>query len=262
MESVLIKANAKLNLDLKILNKLPNGYHQIESIFQSIDLSDFLLFEKSKRNIFTGAIICRRSQNIILKAISVLEKTLNKSLPCQIHLQKVIPIAAGLGGGSANAAATLLALNKLYNLNLTKKELVNIAVKIGTDVPFFIYGGTCKIEGIGDRIKPIKKKLPKFFVVFRPHKRSSTKEMYKLHDKTGKDFLTLTKEICPEIKKLERYLKRFKIKPKLTGKGPTIFFGINNYKRVNKIVEDYKHFNGDIFICQPKSKALEICKTL
>jgi len=122
MASILIQANAKINLDLKILGKLPNGFHQIESTFQSINLSDFLTFEKSKQDNFSGAIICPESQNIIFRAKKILEKVLNKKLPCQIHLQKSIPIAAGLGGGSADAAATLLGLNFLYHLKLSKKN--------------------------------------------------------------------------------------------------------------------------------------------
>jgi len=260
MASILIQANAKINLDLKILGKLPDGFHQIESTFQSIDLSDFLLFEKSKKNYLTGAIICPEAENIILKAKKVLEKTLKKSLPCQIHLQKTIPIAAGLGGGSADAAATLLALNLLYNLNLSKKELIEIGVKIGADLPFFFYGGTCKVEGIGEIVTPIKQKKSKFFVIFRPHKRIETKKMYELHDKTGKNFLELVRGICPEVKSLENYLKKFKTKPKLSGSGPTIFYGLNSYKLAQKIVEGYPDFNGDIFICRPQNKALIVTK--
>jgi len=214
-----------------------------------------------KKNQITGAIVCPNSQNIIFKAKQTLEKTLRKALPCRIHLQKTIPIAAGLGGGSADAAATFLALNLLYNLNLSKKELAEIGVKIGADVPFFFYGGTCKVKGIGEIITPVKKKLPKFFLIFRPHKRIETKKMYELYDKTGKSFLELNREICPDIKKLEKYLSKFGVKPKLTGKGPTMSCGINSYKLAKEITENYLDFNGDIFICQPQNKALEIlCK--
>jgi len=258
MASILIQANAKINLDLRILQRLPNGYHQIKSIFQSIDLSDFLLFEKPKSDQFTGAIICPEAENIILKAKKSLEKILGKSLPCRIHLQKSIPIAAGLGGGSADAAATLQGLNLLYNLKLSKKDLVKIGTGIGADVPFFFYGGTCKVEGVGERVSLIKQKLPKFFVIFRPHKRIETKKMYELYDKTGESFLEINREICPEIKKLERYLEKFSLKPGLSGSGPTIFCGLNNYKLAQKIADGYSDFNGDIFICHPQKRALDI----
>jgi len=261
MGTILIQASAKLNLDLKILGKRPDGYHEIESTFQSIDLSDFLLFEKSRKDYFTGGIICPESENIILKAKKILEKTLNKKLPCQIHLQKSIPISAGLGGGSADAAATLVGLNLLYNLKLTKKELAEIGIKVGADLPFFLYGGTCQVEGIGEKITPIKRSLPKLFLLFRPHKRLETKMMYELYDKTGKDFFTLAKELCPEINKLENHFAKFKIKLKLSGSGSTIFGEINNYKLAKKIIENYSDFNGDIFICRPQKEALKIWRT-
>ena len=263
METLLIQANAKINLDFKILGKKPDGYHKIKSLVQSIDLADFLLFRKTKKDSFTGSMVCPESENIILKAKKILEKTLNKKLACQIHLQKVIPIAAGLGGGSADAAATLAALNRLYNLNLSQKKLAEIGIKIGADVPFFLYGGTCQTEGVGEKITPQQKELPKFFVLFRPHKRVETKLIYKLYDKTGKNFLELNRKICPEIKKLERYLKGLKLEPKLSGSGPTIFTGVNSYRLAKEIAEGYyQNFDGDIFICRPQKEALKIWKIL
>jgi len=259
--TLLIQANAKINLDLKILRKLPNGFHQIESTFQSINLSDFLFFEKTKENSFSGTIVCPEIENIVFKAKQILEKQLGKELPCHIHLQKSIPIAAGLGGGSSNAAATLIALNKLYSLNLSQKELAETGTKIGTDVPFFFYGGTCQIKGIGEKVVKTEKSISKFFVLFRPHKRLETKKMYKLHDQTGKTFFELAKKICPDIKKLEEYLKNFPIKEfNLSGSGPTVFAGVDNHKLAQKIAESYQGFNGDIFICQPQNKALNIIK--
>ncbi len=261
MESILIQANSKINIDFKIVGKRPDNYHEIKSVFQSIDLADFVLIEKSKRDQISGAMVCPDDQNIILKAKRLLEKSLNKKLLCQIHLQKSIPISAGLGGGSADAAATLAGLNLLYNLKLTKKELAEIGIKVGADLPFFFYGGTCQVEGIGEKITPIKRSLPKLFLLFRPHKRLETKMMYELYDKTGKNFFTLAKELCPEIKKLENHFAKFKIKLKLSGSGPTVFGEINNYTLVKKIIENYPDFNGDIFICRPQKEALKIWKT-
>lgn len=257
MKSILIQANAKINLNLKILGKKSDGYHNIKSTFQSIDLADFVLIERAK-NYFSGSIICPESENIILKAKNLLEKTVKKKLPCHIHLQKVIPISAGLGGGSADAAATLVGLNLLYNLNLNKRELAKIGIKIGADVPFFLYGGTCQVSGKGERIKPIKIKMPKFFVLFRPHKRIETKMMYELYDKTGKDFLTICKNICPEIQKLKRYFDKFDLKLHFSGSGPTVFCQINDYQLAQKIAEGYPEFNGDIFICHPQKEAIKI----
>lgn len=257
---ILIQVNAKINLDLKILGKRPDGFHQIESTIQSIALSDFLLFEKSKKNQITGDIVCPDNQNIVLKAKQILEKAVNKKLSCCIHLQKSIPVAAGLGGGSADAAATLIALNKLYSLNLSLKQLAEIGIKVGAELPFFFWGGTCKIKGIGERVIPIKKPLPKFFVLFRSHKRVETKMMFELYDKTKKSFLEINREICPEIKNLEKYFSKFKLEPRLSGSGPTMFVKVNNYQLAKKVAESYPNFNGDIFICRPQNKAISIIK--
>lgn len=259
MNSLFIQAHAKINLDFKILGKREDGFHLIESIFQSIDLSDFLFFEKTKKNYFSGSLVCPESENLIFKAKKILEKTLKRSLTCHIHLEKSIPVAAGLGGGSADAAATLLGLNFLYDLGLSPEDLAKIGIKVGADVPFFFYGGTCKVEGIGEIVTPIKKKVAKFFVIFRPHKRIETKKMYELYDKRGKNFLELVREICPEIKKLEEYLQNLGIKKwNLSGTGPTIFCRFNNYHLAKKVAEGYQDFNGDIFICRPQQTALNI----
>ena len=259
---MLVQANAKLNLTLKILGKLPNGYHQIESIMQSIDLADFLQFKKANKTQLTGSYICSDSQNLILKAQKAIEKEARKKLPCQIHLQKTIPVSAGLGGGSADAAATLLALNKIYNLSFSRKKLVKLAAKIGADVPFFLYGGTCKVQGIGEKVTPTKKRISSFYVVARPHKRVQTKMMYELYDKTGKNFIELSKKVCPPTGKLITYFKKFKPQElNLSGTGPSVFCGVGNYKIAKRIAEGLKNFNGDIFICRPQNKAIKTTET-
>ncbi|MFH1894565.1 MAG: hypothetical protein ABH813_01520, partial [Patescibacteria group bacterium] len=144
-------------------------------------------------------------------------------------------------------------------LNLSKEKLVEIAKEIGSDVPFFIFGGTCRVLGAGEKINPIKKAVSEFFVVFRPHKRLETKKMYQLHDKTGKSFFELAKEICPDIKIIEKKIKKFPIQEfGLSGKGLTVFCGARNYEMAEKIAACYTEFNGDIFICQPTKQALHI----
>jgi 4-diphosphocytidyl-2-C-methyl-D-erythritol kinase len=257
--AILVEANAKINLELKILGKRPDGYHNIESIFQSINLSDFLFFEKSERDMFLGAINCPAQEEIILKAKAILEKEIGKKLPCLIRLYKAIPIAAGMGGGSADAAATLIGLSNVYKLNLSERELLAIAAKIGDDVPFFIIGGTCSSGTKGENIKSIKREISEFFVIFRPHKRLDTPKMYQLHDETGKSFFELAKKICPDIDILEEKIKKFSIQEfGLSGKGPTVFCGVNDFGLAKEISECYPEFNGDIFICQPTKEAVHI----
>lgn len=258
---MLVQANAKINLTLKILGKLPNGYHQIESIMQSIDLADFLYFRKSNKTQLTGSYVCPDPQNLILKAQKILEKETGRKLPCQIHLQKTIPVSAGLGGGSTNAAATLLALNQLYKLGFSRKELTKLAIKIGADVPFFLYGGTRRVQGIGEKITSTRKKLPNFYVIARPHKRIETKMMYEFYDKTGKSFLELAKKIYPLVGKLYNDFKKFNPQElNLSGTGPSVFCGIKSYKLAQKITKGLKNFDGDIFICRPQNKAIKFMK--
>jgi len=256
---MLIQANAKINLNLKILGKLPNGYHKIESIMQSIDLADFLHFEKSKNNQFSGAYICPLSKNLIIKAQRALERKTKRKLPVKIHLQKQIPISAGLGGGSTDAAAALIAINKLYKLGLSKEKLAELAIKIGADIPFFLFGGTCQVEGIGERITPVKNKISNFYIIARPHKRVETKMMYELYDKTGKNFLELANKICPSVGKMYSFFKKFNPQElNLSGSGPTLFCGVESYNKAKKIAESLKNFDGDIFICKPQNKAITI----
>lgn len=172
-----------------------------------------------------------------------------------------MPVSAGLGGGSADAAATLMGLNLLYNLNLSQEKLIEIGIKTGSDVPFSFHGGTCKVEGIGEKITRIKQPISKFFVLFRPHKRIETKKMYELYNQTGKDFLTLNKEICPAVEVVEKYLNNFTIERQgLSGSGPTFFCGVNDYNIAKEIAEGLEDFNGDIFICHPADEALNYAK--
>jgi len=254
-----IQANAKINLSFAILGKLPNGYHRIESITQSIDLADFLFFEKAKKTQLTGSYICADTDNLISKAQKVLEEESGRKLPCHIYLQKVIPISAGLGGGSADAAATLIAINEIYKLNFPKNKLAEIGVKVGADVPFFIFGGTCKVGGVGEEVVPIKRKSPKFYVIARPHKRLETKMMYGLNDKTGKNFLKLAGEICPSVKKVYNFFKKFRPKELgLSGSGPSLFCGVKSYELAKKIIKGLNDLDGDVFLCRPQKEGIKI----
>ncbi|MCL6088092.1 MAG: 4-(cytidine 5'-diphospho)-2-C-methyl-D-erythritol kinase [Actinobacteria bacterium] len=168
-------APAKINLTLEILNKRNDGYHEIKSVMQTIDICDVLTFWENEWiqvipeysnlppedtlpdfdnfNYF--------SNNLVYRAAMVLRELTGYKDGAVIQLKKNIPSSAGLGGGSSDAAATLKGLNKLWNLKLSTKELAEIGSKIGSDIPFFIYGGTCLATGRGEiieKIKPLPKK--------------------------------------------------------------------------------------------------------
>ncbi|MFA5829772.1 MAG: 4-(cytidine 5'-diphospho)-2-C-methyl-D-erythritol kinase [Candidatus Gracilibacteria bacterium] len=162
-----IKASAKINLTLDVLGKVENGYHQISTIFQEINLFDEIIFKKLStpgiKLIIKGPESAtlksshELAENSILKTIKLLQGKYPqlKNIGLNITLKKNIPVAAGLGGGSSNAAATLKALNQLYHLKITNRQLQNLASKIGMDVPFFIMGGLASGSHFGEKISSI-----------------------------------------------------------------------------------------------------------
>lgn len=261
-DKIEIKAYAKINLDLEILKKLPNGYHEIKSTFQAINLYDTLIISKEKSDFnLTGSVICPMRLNLIIKAKNTLEKYAKRKLPCKIHLIKAIPISAGLGGGSSDAAATIIGLNKIYELGFSSKKLKKIALEVGSDVPFFISGfGRALIEGIGEKIKPLNVENSKIYILARPHKRISTSQMYEEYDKTKKSFFELAKKKCPTIAKAFDYFSKIANRCGMSGSGPTIFAEFSSYNKAIKSIEnlDIEKFNGDLFICKSVTRTYEL----
>jgi 4-diphosphocytidyl-2-C-methyl-D-erythritol kinase len=151
-------APAKINLFLEIKNKRPDGYHNLESIMQTVSLYDKLYFNLTKKNIVFKCNDKSLSThaNIVYKTAKAVKTRFKINNGVEIYLKKEIPVAAGLGGGSSDAAATLKALINLWNIKTTKTELNRIASKLGADVSFFLTGGTALCEGIGEKITPLK----------------------------------------------------------------------------------------------------------
>jgi len=166
--TVTLQAPAKINLGLQVLRKRPDGYHDIDTVFQAVALCDRLTFLPQK-NRFTfqasGVPVPRGDDNLILKAARLLKET--AGLPgagAKIRLQKNIPTGAGLGGGSSDAAATLKALNALWGLKWPARKLESLAARLGSDVPFFIRGGTARGRGRGEKLTRLPT-LSKIWVV-------------------------------------------------------------------------------------------------
>ena len=143
---------AKLNLNLKVISKRNDGYHNLETTFQFIDLFDEITFEESDKSfsISCNGLDIKPENNLIFKSFNAIKNYCDIDKGIQIHLKKIIPIGAGLGGGSSNAATTLIALNKTWGLNLSKEELAKIGKTLGADIPIFIYGKNAIATGIGD----------------------------------------------------------------------------------------------------------------
>ena len=180
MKSLLIKSPCKTNLGLKILNRRTDGYHNILSIFIELTLYDSLQFSPSEELSinFNNANI--PDSNSVRDAVNIISKYCNVVIKHKITINKKIPIGGGLGGGSSNAAYTLMALNDIYNLNLSNNNLEKLACKIGSDVPFFIKGGIKKISGTGNIIKDMNGAFikDKVFLLVMPNFSISTKWAY------------------------------------------------------------------------------------
>jgi 4-diphosphocytidyl-2-C-methyl-D-erythritol kinase len=164
-----VRAPAKINLVLEVLGKRSDGYHEIKSIMQAVSLFDVLSFEKIDRlEIGCSVSALQSADNLVIKAAEALRKKTGYGGGARIRLEKIIPLDSGLGGGSSDGASALIGLNKLWSLGLSQRELVEIAVDIGSDVPFFIYGGTCLAEGRGERITPLPDPAETYYLLVRP----------------------------------------------------------------------------------------------
>ena len=162
-----VYAPAKVNLVLEALGKL-DDYHKISSIVQSIDLCDVLNFQPGEEICFECNESSLKRGNLVTRAAILLKESTRYSLGARIELHKHIPWGVGLGGGSSNAAATLLALNELWELGLSLPELAQLASELGSDVPFFIYKGTALVEGKGEKVTPLPSSSSTFFVLLVP----------------------------------------------------------------------------------------------
>ena len=178
-----IYANAKINIGLNIVNKREDGYHNIHSLFASVSLSDTVLIEKNSRFVLTSSdpMLLTDSSNLAAKAAAALSEVSGRELSAKIHLEKRIPAGAGLGGGSADCAAVLSGLNRLFSLGFSNDELKSIGEKIGADVPFLIKGGAAVCSGIGEIINPVSSEIFKDYeaVICTSDIRISTAEAYK-----------------------------------------------------------------------------------
>ena len=187
MNSIKLKSRAKINLSIDVLGKRQDGYHLVEMIMQTIDLYDLIeINEKDNDQITiksTSDEIPLDCNNLVYKAANLIKKTFNINKGVEIHIKKNIPVAAGMAGGISNAAAVLVGLNKLWNLDLSNQQLEEIGLKLGADVPFCINGGAVLASGIGEKLTPIKGLTKDVCIlVCKPDLFVSTKEVYECID--------------------------------------------------------------------------------
>lgn len=183
MKTFSLRSPAKLNLALKVLRKRPDGYHNLRTIFERINLWDDLTFHARASGDIR--IFCHHPQvplgpkNLIFRAAQLLQKEFNMRQGVSVHLVKRIPVAAGLAGGSSNAAATLLGLNRLWHLNLSLEQLVEYGKRLGSDVPFFLYNCPWALgENRGDAIQPLNFSIRLWHVLVTPRFKMYTREVF------------------------------------------------------------------------------------
>ncbi len=184
-DSICLKAPAKLNLTLRVFPKRADGFHNIESIFQKIDLCDQLTVSVAEKPgcRLTVDGMTLPEENTVTKAFSLFEERVKIGVGVNVQLKKIIPSGAGMGGGSSDAATMLQGLNALFDAKLGNEELLSMAEKIGSDVPFFLGGSCALVSGRGEIIKPVTSRSDICFVAVCPEIHCSTKEAYALVDR-------------------------------------------------------------------------------
>jgi 4-diphosphocytidyl-2-C-methyl-D-erythritol kinase len=248
-------APAKLNLFLHITSRRADGYHCLQTVFQFLDYCDVLCF--NKRN--DGILSCHYSNNmpnlspeqdLIYRAAHLLQQYSGTLLGADIQVEKKIPMGGGLGGGSSDAATTLLALNKIWQLHLPYVILAEIGLKLGADVPVFVHGTAAWAEGIGELLTPITLDEP-WYLVIEPGCHVSTAEIFNAKDLT-REALSVTKEeffagqcknVCEEIVRCRYppvgealdWLNQYSL-ARLTGTGACLFARFDDFALANAVL--------------------------
>ena len=183
MEKLNYKARAKINLALDVCRRLENGYHEIKTVMQSINIYDELEFKRRRDPDIILSVDSRYELGdlgnyLIFRAAKFMKEYYGIRQGIEIHLKKTIPVAAGMAGGSTDAAATMLAMNEMFALKLDKEELMRQGLRLGADIPFCILGGTALAEGVGEKLTPLPAPPRASLLVVKPPIMVSTKRVY------------------------------------------------------------------------------------
>jgi 4-diphosphocytidyl-2-C-methyl-D-erythritol kinase len=275
---LLVKAPAKINLSLDVLHKRPDGYHEVEMIMTTIDLADrielALLDNDVIKIVSLNRFVPDDQRNLAYQAASILKEKFDVKKGVEIKIEKHIPVAAGLAGGSSDAAAVLRGLNKLWDLGLTLDELAVIGAEIGSDVSFCVYGGTALATGRGEIIKELPAPPVCWVILAKPFIGVSTADIYKRLDTetiqhpntekmiesiSAKDYdlmcenvgnvlenVTLT--LYPEVAQIKEQICKFGADAVLmSGSGPTVFGLIQHDSRMNRVYNGLRGFCDQVF---------------
>lgn len=244
---------AKLNLLLHITGRRADGYHHLQTIFQFVDYADTLDFSLRDDGVISLSPALNdvaAEDNLIIKAARLLQTASACKLGIDIHLTKIIPMGAGLGGGSSNAATTLLALNVLWHLNWSNEQLATLGLSLGADVPIFIYGHAAWAEGVGEQLTPLQ--LPEnVYLIIKPDCKISTREIF-LHPALTRDSTpikvaaseaqdgrndceSVVKALYPAVDNALSWLRQYG-KGKLTGTGSCVFLACNSLEQAQMLL--------------------------
>jgi len=285
MNTIQLKAPAKINLGLDVLRKREDNYHEVKMIMQTIDIYDILTFSETEETKIqfesNDPGICSEKDNLVYKAANLLFQKYKPATGVSIHLDKHIPVAAGMAGGSTDAATTLIGLNQLWELGLSTKELQKLGVTLGADIPYCIMRGTALSEGIGEKLTPLPPMPDCFILVAKPPVSVSTKYVYEnLHanelkehpdvdgivealernslsgicDRLGNVLETVTLPLHPCIQDLKDLMTaNGALSVLMSGSGPTVFGIYNDQDAVKKSAALCKKNNSQnrVFISRP-----------
>ena len=238
-----VLATAKLNLFLHITGRRDDGYHLLQSVFMLIDWCDTLHFDLRDDGVIEreDLTIALPADDLVMRAAQSLQRASGTTLGAHIAIEKHIPAQAGMGGGSSDAASTLLALNRLWSLNWPLSKLMPLGLALGADVPFFMSGHNAWVEGIGEQITPIELPAARFAVV-KPNAGLETAKIFhhpRLQRATEtatmqvfavnpygfgrNDLQPVAQALCPEITEALQWLGSFGLSPRMTGSGSAVF---------------------------------------
>ncbi|RKD25497.1 4-diphosphocytidyl-2-C-methyl-D-erythritol kinase [Caminicella sporogenes DSM 14501] len=271
MDELRLKARAKINLSLDVLNKRDDGYHNVEMIMQQIELYDEIYLKKIDKGIklkTNSRFLPTDESNIAYKAADLMIKRYNISSGIYIYIKKSIPIAAGLAGGSTDAAAVIKGINKMFDLGLTLKDMMNLGAFIGADVPFCILGGCALAEGIGEILTPIKGFKKGWIVLSKPSVSVSTAQAYNnlnlknikrrpntkalLRALKENNIYDVSKELCnvfeegiqkkyPVVKVIKNKMLQYgALGSIMSGSGPSVFGIFKDYDKAKSAYEKLK----------------------
>lgn len=265
---LIVQAFAKINLALDVLHKRNDGYHEVAMVMQSISLADELSLTLQESDITVSTDVPELetgSGNLAYRAAALLREHCGSKQGAHIYIRKNIPIAAGLAGGSSDAAATLSGLNQLWRLDLTLEELAELGAKLGSDVPFCLYGGTMLATGRGEKLNPLPPMPECWVVLAKPAAQVSTawvyanyknqpeirhpdltamqqalsqKDLSRISREAGNVLETVTIPAYPEIDELKTSMLQCGAMVSLmSGSGPTVFGLADNYEKARSIAE-------------------------